>query len=113
MNYHGYRMARQWDVPVQLDPLHRHGGNDNSGWGRILFHGILVPSPHPDPCLSDQRRIVSKYGIHRGTHLSRPSAPVLMKTRLDLTADCYGPPLCTIPAPEFRNTGVDKLPVFR
>ena len=49
--------------------------------------GVLVPYPHPDPRLSDQRRVGSKEGIEHGYRLNCPAAAVLLKNRLDMSAE--------------------------
>ena len=105
-------MAWRWDVPVQLDLLRHHGGNGNSGWGRGADYGFLVPTTRPNPCLSYYRPIVRKEGVHYGPRLGRILAPVFLKTCLDMTDECLGAPLRTVPDPSCRNPGGNKLPGF-
>ena len=78
-----------------------------------MVNGVLVPSPHPYPQLSDQRRVVRKEGINRGYCLGCPAATVLLKTRLDLSDECSDTLLRTVPNMEYRKTGVNKLPGLR
>ena len=90
---HGYCLWNQWNLPVELDPFCRHCVNGHSGWGWGEVHCILIPSPHPDPFLSNKGRIRCKEGIHCRPLLFCPSAPDLLDPRLGCLSEGPGAPL--------------------
>ena len=78
--------------------------------GGGAFRCIHVTPLYPDPCLSNNRRIVCEEGLHRGPRLGRSSAPVLLDTRLNRAAEFSGTPLVLELA--HRNPGVYETPGF-
>ena len=62
--YHRDRIYRWWDMPVELLPLRHQCVEGHSGWGRGAVYWGLVPYPHLDPCLSNNRWIVCNEGFH-------------------------------------------------
>ena len=101
----------RWDVPVQLNLLCRHGGDGHSVWERGEVYGVHIPSSHPYPCLSNERRIGSEEGIHCCSGLGRSLAPVLLEARLDCAAEC--PVVLLVPGLACRNPSVNETPGFR
>ena len=85
MHSHGDWLAWRWDVPLQLYLIHCNVVYGNYGWGRGSVNGVLIQSLHPDPHLSDQRRIGIEEGLHRGPCFGRPAAPFTPELCFNLT----------------------------
>ena len=96
----------RWGVPVEIFPLCRNCGEGQSGWGWGAVHCVPIPSPHPDPCLSNKRRIGCNEVLQCRPCFDRPSAPVLLDPRLDLAAEGMGAPL-VLPLAR-HNNGVNE-----
>ena len=97
-------------MPVQIDPLRRHGDNDHSGWGKGAVHDVIVLSSHPDPCLLNGRWIRQDEGLQRRYRLSRYLTPVTLDARIDRSDERHGVPL--VPVPACHNYGADEAPGF-
>ena len=98
-------------MPVQTDPLRRHGGDGHSGGGQGAVHGVLVTSSNPDPCLSNKKRIGREEELHCGPRLGCSSKTFLLDARPYRAAERPG--VLMVPVPECHNPGVDKTPGFR
>ena len=104
-------ISRPWDMPVELFPFCRHCGRGHSSWVWGVVYCGLMSSPHLDPWFSNKRRTGCEEGIHCRPQFGGPSAPVLLDSHLDCTAEVPGTPLVLLS--ERLNPVDDKTPSLR
>ena len=93
------------------NPLRRHALDGNCGRGWVGgVNGILVPSLHPNPCLSDKSLLGGKEGLGHSLRLSFPTASISLQDLLDLEAEKTHATLITITVLACRYPGIGEMP---